>query len=214
MPDRKQDTQNLCIALVMLASAGYATLRYNICQGVPWADWATWTLNKAFAIGSLALLLVAVIRRRSNPNASYAKVLSTSVGMAALHVVLSLMLMTPDYYAKFFTDGKLTGSAGWSMFFGVIAAVIMTRRGRGADRKPMLEKPLAHESESGMTKGLWMVVVVAVLVAIHTLLQGWSGWFDWGKWPGGLPPITLISFVLGASALFVTAWPSKNQPSK
>ena len=211
MPDHKQDTQNLCIVLVMIASAGYATLRYNVCKGVPWADWPTWTLNKAFAVASLALLLVAIILRRSNLKFSCDKIFSASVGMAALHVILSLMLMTPDYYGKFFFDGKLTASAGWSMFFGVIAAVLMARRGRGSALKSTLKKPLAHEAESGMTKRLWMVVVVAVLVAIHTLLQGWAGWFDWEEWPGGLPPITLVSFVLGTSALFVAAWPTKNQ---
>lgn len=198
MTQKKQDSQGACIAVVMLLSVGYATLRYNVCKGVSWADWPTWTLNKAFAVASLALLLVAVIRWRRCAGASCSRVLSASAGMAAIHVVLSLLMMSPAYYAKFFIDGKLTSPAGWSMFLGVIAAMIMVRRGSG-DTISSTEEAAAK----GRKRGVLMVVMVAVLVALHALLQGFSGWFAPRHWPGGLPPITLISFILGGSVFLV-----------
>jgi len=204
MTQQKEDSQRSWIVVVMLVSVAYATLRYNICKGVPWADWPTWTLNKAFAVASLTLLLVAVIRRKSASDAPCAKIFSVAVGFAAVHVVLSLMLMSPAYYPKFFLDGKLTLAAGGSMLLGSIAAVIMARRGRGGVLKSMQE-----------TKhGVWMVVLVAMLTAFHAMLQGFTGWFDPQKWAGGLPPITLISFVLGVSALLVVVLGGRSHSTK
>lgn len=208
MTQQKQDSQRTWIGVVMMISVGYATLRYNLCKGVPWADWPTWTLNKAFAVGSLALLLVAVIRWRRCPGASYSRVLSASVGMAAIHIVLSLLLMSPVYYAKFFVDDKLTAAAGWSMLLGGMAAVIMARRGKCGALSAKEKEPT-----EGVQKGVRVVGIVALLVAFHALLQGVSGWLDPGKWPGGLPPITLISFVLGVSTLLVVVWSGRSHSS-
>lgn len=198
-----QDSQGFWISIVMIASAAYATLRYNICNGVPWADWPTWTLNKAFGVASLALLLVAAIRRTSDSEASCSKVFSFSVGLAAVHVVLSLVLMSPVYYPKFFVDEKLTLAAGGSMILGCVAAVIMARRSSSGVLKSMGEA----------SRGVWMVVLVALLVALHALLQGFSGWFNLEKWAGGLPPITLISFILGVSTLVVVVWGARSHSS-
>lgn len=202
MTHSQKNSQTLSIAFAMVVSAGYATLRYNICKGVPWADWPTYTLNKVFAVASLLLLLVAVIRWRVNSGASCSRVLSASVGLATMHVILSLVLISPAYYAKFFEDDKLTLSAGLSMLLGVIAATMMVRRGG----RTTTVAPIA---ERGNSKRVRSVALVALLVSLHVLLQGFWGWFSPGQWPGGLPPITLISFVLGLSVLFVVCWPGK-----
>ncbi len=208
MPDHKPDTQNLCIAIVMVASVGYATVRYHVCKGVPWADWPMWTLNKAFAVGSLALLLAAAIYRRSNSKVYCGKLFSASVTTAGLHILLSLVLLNPDYYAKFFSgDGKLTAWAAWSMLFGALPAMIMVRRTHGPTQKPSLKKVHNHVD----SRQMWSVVLVANLVTIHTFSQGWSGWFDWSQWPGRLPPLTLISFIFGISTVMIAAWPTRNK---
>lgn len=200
--DFKKEAQILSIAFAMAVSAGYATLRYNIFNDVPWADWPTYTLNKVFAAASLLLLLVAVIRWRFYRDASCSKILSASVGLATLHVILSLMLMTPAYYAKFFDAGKLTSSAGWSMLLGAAAATMMLRRGRR-------ETGVGSMGEGDHSKRARAVAFVAILVAMHVLLQGLWGWFSPWEWAGSMPPITLISFVLGLSVLLVVCWPGK-----
>ena len=115
---------------------------------------------------------------------------------AALHVGLSLSLLNPAYYPNFFLLGKLTAAAGWSMLLGVAAAVAMAV-GAGA-----------HGNQSPNAR-IRRPAIVASTVGLHAALQGWPGWFAPAKWPGTMPPITLIAFRLGLIAVAVAFWPAK-----
>ena len=41
-----------------------------------------------------------------------------------------------------------------------------------------------------------MMVSASALVAGHLFVMGYDGWLQVQKWNGGLPPITLLSFLL------------------
>ncbi|TNF29727.1 MAG: hypothetical protein EP329_15075 [Deltaproteobacteria bacterium] len=172
--------------LTLLGSACYATVRYHGFKGVPWADWPTYTLNKILAVSAVVLLLLAAFRRRRGA-ASAGPLLAHTAVLTALHVTLSLVLLSPAYFAGYYAAGKLTAVAGVAMTAGAGALVWMMRG------------PLTgREARGGLA-------VLAALTVAHTAVQGFEGWLDPGRWPGGLPPITLLSTILAAAALAVAA---------
>jgi hypothetical protein len=173
----------LTISSVFIASVLYATLRYNLFKGVPWIDWPLYTLNKSFAVTSLVLFAIAM-RRYFSPNLlSNYEILASAKFFLLMHIFVSLCLFHPEYYPNFFVTEKLSLLASISMLTGSIATALFFHKQSsriGLDTQAQKAKLLA---------------VISVLVGIHVLLQGFSGWFTPGKWPGFLPPITLISFI-------------------
>jgi hypothetical protein len=181
--------------LALLGSAIYATARYNIFKGVPWSDWPTYTLNKAFALAALVLLVFSVTRARAGGH-SIAPAMHMAGVFWLTHVALSLTLLSPAYYDKFFVQGKLTATAGLSMLLGSVAAAVMAV-GKGV-----------REDQAG-GRGLGYLAMLAFVVGLHAMLQGFAGWFTPSEWPGRMPPITLISFLLGLAAVVIAVRPKR-----
>lgn len=181
--------------LALLGSAVYATARYHIFRGVPWSDWPTYTLNKAFALAAVVLFVFSVVRVRSARGHSMVSNMPMASLFGFTHVALSLTLLSPAYYEKFFVQGRLTGAAGVSMLLGAVAAAAMA-----------VGKGMRADQDAGGPRNLAML---ALVVGLHAMLQGLGGWFAPSEWPGGLPPITLISFLLGLAALAIVFWPRR-----
>ena len=173
------------ILAIWLGSAMYATLRYNVFKGVPWGDWPTYVLNKTLALSALLLLLAEVLRcRRSRPGDGGAGFMGAIGLFALMHAGLSLALLRPEYFASFFEAGKLTAAAGTATLVGVAAmAGLVTRRAQPG----------------------WL----ALAVGVHAMFPGYAGWFTPEKWPGHLPPITLISFVVALAAFGLAYAPQR-----
>jgi hypothetical protein len=176
--------------LALLSSVTYATVRYQVFKGVPWHDWPAYTLNKAFGLAALLLMVLSVIRKPSTQERPVADTSYMAGVFAVTHVFLSLILLSPAYYESFFRENKLTVAAGFSMLLGTLAAVTMAL---GPGNRP-------GQSAVRSAKNL---SALAFIVGLHAALQGFTGWFAPSKWPGMMPPITLISFLLGLAAVFV-----------
>lgn len=174
--------------LALLGSVVYATARYNIFKGVPWSDWPAYTLNKAFGLAALLLLVLSVIGKGS----AEVRPMRMAGAFVSIHVLLSLTLFSPAYYANFFLQGKLTAAAGLSMLLGAAAAAAMAS-GKGPRVAPTVDR------------GSWNLALVAFAGGAHAMLQGFAGWFAPSTWPGMMPPITLISFLLGLAAVAVVS---------
>lgn len=183
--------------VIVAAATCYATLRYNVFKGVAWEEWPVYVVNKVFALSALILLVRCVVqqRRRGTVDAS---LLTVAGGLMLTHVALSLAILDPAYYSKYFTGNKLTCQAGWSMLIGVVAAlgIIVYSRACANRRAP---------------SWIWMIAVLAFLSGIHAALLGYRGWFTPEAWPGYMVPITLISFAVGAIGIVVAAWPASKK---
>jgi hypothetical protein len=182
--------------LALLGSAIYATARYNVFKGVPWNDWPIYTLNKAFALSALFLLVLCVIHKRSAQGNSNARTMYLASVFGSIHVILSLTLLSPVYYEKLFVQGKLTAAAGCSIVLGAAAAAVMA-----------VGKRILGDQDTG--GGLGKLAILAFVIGLHAMLQGFAGWFALSKWPGMLPPITLISFLLGLAAVAIALCPKR-----
>lgn len=183
--------------LAFLISAIYATIRYNLIQGASWSDWPVFTLNKAFGVSSLLLLVVAVVRYRLRPLLSNAKILYMSGLFGGIHILISCMLLSPAYYEKLFLDGKLTAIAGLSMLWGAVAAVLFISK--------------AAKKDSQAIGTMRSLALVCCITALHVAFQGFQSWLTPYDWPGFIPPLTLISFLGSIVALLVTINTKRNK---
>jgi hypothetical protein len=184
--------------LVLLVGLAYAVVRYIVFGGVGVGQLPLYVANKAVAFAGLALIVTAVGARPLSawlPGCGWLLNERRSVGMlgfglSAVHTVMSLMLLNPGYFGKFYDagTGQMHPAAEVSMLAGVVALallVVQSRAGEGSRRSSLR----------------WLGVGVLAMSLVHLGFMGWPGWWTSGKWPGGLPPITLLSAVVAGVGL-------------
>lgn len=189
--------------LTLVLALVYAVLRYHQAFfGVhPSDQLPLFILNKALSFAALGLIVLAVSARPlahlSGGRLSALKQQRRSIGLvgfgyAAVHSVISLAILTPDYYAKLYHDsGKMNTAGELSILTGTLAIALLTWQAR---------LPKAGDDEPRrLLRSLGLVVLA--LTALHVAAMGWPGWFKPQAWPGGMPPITMLSFVLALAGL-------------
>ena len=172
---------------VLLVSLGYAVIRYIVWGGVPLAQLPVFISNKAVAVVGLVLLGTASVANGSS-RAAYG---TAGMSMVLLHVVLSLIVLTPPYLGKLFAaDGHLTAAGEWSMLFGSVALLLVCR---------LAIRPTETSGSGSLIRGAGQWVLA--LTALHVLALGFPSWTNPAHWPGHLPPISLLSCVVAIGFL-------------
>lgn len=177
------------VAGIVGVSLAYATLRYNVFKDVPWSQWPAWVTNKAAALAALLLLLAALLR--AGRDGGHGRLLAAASVLAMVHIALSLALLGPAAYPGLFANGLPTMAASLSLLLGVVAAVAA----------PRVSRPEVPGTPPRLRPA--PVGILALVVGLHAGLLGFQGWATPGKWPGGMPPITLISFAAGLLAVIL-----------
>ena len=190
------------------ASLAYAVLRYHIMGDVTWAHFPLFILNKAISLAAVGFIscsyLIGKIIHFHDHDKRLRLVAIKFCGlvgffMAGIHALLSLCLLSPAYYGKYFlSDGRLNVEGEVSLTVGVIALCLLT--GPAIATIPMMAKAVG-----GMRwkRGQRMGYLTLALVAIHMVALGWRGWLAPKGWHGGLPPISLIALILALIPLLV-----------
>ncbi len=173
------------------AGLAYAIVRYNVFKGVPWDQLPLYVTNKAIALVGLVFLglsrIVVEKQRRKNLGLSGAL-------LVVVHVLMSLILLGPDYYAGFYSRlGQMTLSAELSMLAGALGTVGLLWLFYVTTIRPIAGQP----HRTSLVPGLGRLVLA--FTGVHVILIGVRGWFHVASWPGALPPITLISFAIAAA---------------
>ena len=179
----------------------YAVIRYHLAGDVPWRHFPLFILNKATSLAAVifvvsSYLIGKIIRWHDHDHAMRLVVIKfcglMGFFLAAVHALLSLALLSPAYYGKYFEEGgrfNLTGEI--AMAVGVVAVFF-------------LASP-AITTMPGMAKAIggwrwkrtqWFGYVALALVAVHLIVLGWKGWLTPEKWHGGIPPISLVALVV------------------
>ena len=180
-------------SIVLLLCFAYAVARYVVFGEVSPDHLGVFIMNKALSLAGLLLIALAVGARpisRVLPAAGWLREDRRAIGMAGLgyagiHTVLSLMLLGPGYFAKFYDtqSGLMTAAAEWSMLAGAVALALLIWQSRingGAQGNASAQRR-------------WLGTGVLALALAHVGFMGWPGWWTPNTWPGGLPPITLLS---------------------
>jgi hypothetical protein len=191
--DLGRDTATIAVA-VALATV-YATLRYNIFKGVAWSDWPHFVGNKIVAVSALILIVDAIWRLASRDRRPIRRIMGTASLLAVVHSLMSLALLDPVYFEKFFLERGLSLAGGVSLLLGSLATALLIR---GEGRRGA-SAPVSASLLLGST---------AALVAIHAALPSVPSWLEPTAWPGGMPPLTLLSFGIGGLgvALALRCW--------
>jgi len=179
------------LLFVLVLSGIYATVRYVIYGGVYWTHIPVYILNKTIAVASvIALFISATGHVRENRDISREWGV-LSLHMAVLHVLLSLIILTPNYFMYWFSpDGKLNLLGELTSSAGALATYFYF---------------MLVFSKNG-TKAMAIYKLLVVLaVGAHIFIMGYEGWAAYDKWHGGMPPITIWSFIftLGAGYIFI-----------
>ncbi len=195
-------------AVVFLLVFAYAVIRYNVIKGVGVESIPLYISNKAIAVASVILIGISYLigpfarfwPKKFAPSLYLRKYFGlVGFGFAALHSIISLILFSPAYYAKFFSaDGKLNFTGELSMLFGVIALFIFS----------IVAITSIPSVESSVDKKKWLVVqrlgyAAFAFVMLHVLVMGLEGWLKPETWPGGLLPMSLIAFIVIALTLLI-----------
>ena len=113
------------------------------------------------------------------------------VSLVVAHVLMSLALLDPAYYAKFYAATKFNLTGELSLSLGVFALWCFTL-------PTITSLPYMYE-ELGAERWLRsqrMGYIGLTLAAGHVFVMGVMNWRQPGDWPAGLPPITALAFVV------------------
>ena len=185
----------------------YAGIRYHVVEGVPLTHAPLYILNKAISLGGLAFLAISYLvgkvaglrwddRRIQLVVIKFCGLMGFSLIVA--HVLMSLALLDPAYYAKFYAGAKFNLTGELSLSLGVFALWCFTLP--TITSLPYMYEELGAErwlrSQRAGYAGL-------MLAAGHVLVMGVLAWLRPGDWPAALPPITALAFVVAMIPLVV-----------
>ena len=197
------NTSGRIIASTLILAMAYAILRYHIMGDVPWKDLPFFILNKGLSLGAFVLLALnfslGPAKNLGFPVAEAWLDSRKAMGMTGfllilIHAFISFMLFSPAVYKGFFeADGTLTALAGISMLTGILSFVFLWGMNLSFQTKLSEDKAFIDF----ITSRRFLVWALA-LSGLHLLFMGYSGWLNPAGWHGGLPPISLIAFILFA----------------
>lgn len=183
----------------ILASVGYAILRYHVAGDVPWNEFSLFILNKGLCLGGFILLALnfalGPARNLGLPVSIAMLAGRKAFGMSGfllilIHALISFMLFSSPYYAKFFAaDGTLTGVASLSMLAGILGFVTLWAYNLSFQTK-LSEDRAFIEFITSRKFLIWALT----LGGLHLAFMGYEGWLHPAGWHGGLPPISLVAF--------------------
>jgi len=194
--------------VVFGGALAYAIVRYHLAGDVEWRHFPLFILNKATSLAavvfvSCSYLVGKVIHWHDDDKALRLVVIKflglTGFFLAGVHAFMSLGLLSPAYYAKYFDaggrlnlQGELALSVGVVALFFLMAPAITTL--------PMMPKAIGGQR---WKRNQRLGYVTLLLVAAHLVALGLEGWLAPSGWNGGLPPISLVAVVVALVPLLV-----------
>lgn len=191
--------------VTIIISLFYAVIRYNIVGDIPWNQFPIFIVNKATAFSGVILLGLAGINNSVENRHRLGLFASACV---SLHCLLSLMLLsTSNFDDKFFhiADNTFTTIGGFALLcgaLGMLGQAVLWRRSINT----------VPNSSPSLISGLGRILLL--LAAAHVLLIGFRTWSQWSQWPGYLPPITLIVFIIAIGLVIAIHYKKRSTPSQ
>ena len=201
MPLLREQRLLLTVGLAVLA---YAALRYHLVKSVPWEHFPLYTTNKVFAVVGLAGLVGSRLAtgRERRQRYGFAGLWCTTV-----HVLMSLLLMTPNYFGKFYLkSGQFTWQAELSMAAGVLGVGFLLW---------LLIATLKTETQKQTSLVPCLARWTLLATALHLVFMGGAGWLNRDDWTAakGLPAMTLLAFGLALAGMALKPSAAESDPA-
>ncbi|MCX7833243.1 MAG: hypothetical protein N2490_03440 [Ignavibacteria bacterium] len=174
----------LIIILIFIGIYVYAVLRYIIFGVTSWDQIPLFITNKALSFSGLLYFALSPIVKYFTKRKDVKIYYLTGFIFICLHVIISLILLNKINYGKFYNEsGTFKLDSGISMLAGTVAFIFL------------LYTNVVKKDSSIITNKL-LYSILSILPLVHLFFMGYKGWFSYDSWPGGMPPITLLSFIL------------------
>ena len=192
---------------VGLAAMAYAVLRYVVAGDVAPAQLPLFVANKAIAFTGAALLaaclaltpLMSRVPRLGAWGGLRKNFGLVGFGLSAIHVLMTMVLMNPAYYAKLYdAGGRMTIQGELALLTGILAFAALVL--------PAMTSVQVIRQSIGLEKWLSiqkLAVLALALTGLHLVALGLPTWLAPASWPAGLPPITLAALLV-VVATFIT----------
>jgi hypothetical protein len=169
--------------VIFLLAFGYTCWRYLLEGFVLVDNIPSYLFNKVFALASVGFffaLLLALLRKNQEYVILFGK---GTLHMALLHSLLSVALLSPEYYTHLYDWKRMNWAGEMSVFTGVLSIYLVTWR--------YFSKSNPEHWIHGFGN-----IILATLLILHLGSMGYDGWVRPHLWDGNLPPISLVSFGL------------------
>lgn len=177
----------------------YAVVRYHVFAGVPWSELPLFVSNKGLALASVLLFALAYLASRQVPDDAGARMarrrLARRSGLAGFwlmiaHVAISLGILGARRYPVLVDAAGLTTAGVVCLVMGACGTLVFAVP--ALTSSPRVSMRL---SRGGWRRSQQLGYVALALTGAHVLAVGMHNFLAVERWPGGLPPITLLSFV-------------------
>ena len=189
------------IGTVLIFGLAYALLRCHVGGLMPWNEFSLRTLNQGISLSAFLLItcgfsfkpLVNLGIKLPATWFNARKALGmTGFLLVLIHALISFLLFTPAVYGRFFEpDGTLTLLAGFSMLCGVLALVLLLAH--NFSFHTFLREDRRFDRFITSQNFLQFALLLGIA---HFLMLDYEDWLRPGDWQGGLPPISLVAFLV------------------
>ena len=208
-PDRLwQPVTAKWFAVVFGGALVFANIRYHLAGDVAWAHFPLFIFNKATSLAAVVFVacsyLVGKIIRWHDHDKALRLVVIKFCGLmgfflAGVHAFLSVCLLTPAYFAKYFeADGRLNLQGEVAMVVGVVALFLLLAP--AITTLPMMPKAIGGIR---WKRNQRLGYAALFLVVVHLVSLGLEGWLTPSGWPAWIPPISLVAVLAAAAPLLV-----------
>jgi len=189
------------VILIFLFTLVYSIVRYNIFKDIPWTDLPLYVINKAVSFSAIIYIAMYIILEKKNYHEISTKIRKYATKVVFTHIAISFIILSPSYYPKFFDGPKLNLIGQLSLLAGIVSFGLINSSWLVKTLKPKMSISLFNQ---------YGTELLLLIIALHLFLMGYQGWSTPSNWPGGMPPITLLSFVAAIIPLFVKKKGSHN----
>ena len=196
------------MALLLGVPMTYAIVRYHVVSGVDWSHFPLFITNKGVSLAAvffigISYLIGKALRIYKNDSEKRLILIKfcglIGFSLASIHVLMSLVLISPSYYPKLFSEmGKMNLTGELSLVFGVLSMWCLAVT--AITSLPFMYEAVGAER---WQRGQRMGYLSLMLTAGHVLVMGFAGWLAPAGWHGGLPPVSLVAFIAASVPLLL-----------
>ncbi len=171
-----------------LFTLAYAVIRYAGFGHVALIHLPVYIMNKAICMTGVEAMFMAALGLMRSERDTVRFWLKVCAQLVFVHVFLSLGILSKGYYVNFFDGDKMSLTGELVLLTGALAVLCFWRL-RAAETKP-----------SDLRK---LTILACALVSAHLFAMGYNDTLQVEKWNGGLPPMSMLSFLLAFSSLLM-----------
>jgi hypothetical protein len=175
-------------AIAFVCTTIYAVIRYAGFGNVPLSHLPVYIMNKSVSMTATEALFMACLALMRSEKESVRFWADVCGQLVFVHVLLSLAILGKGYYPTFFDGDKMSLVGELVVLSGALGVYCLCRVRAGKARPAALRT---------------LTVLVCTLVSGHLFAMGSKDWPMVSKWNGGLPPISLLAFLLVIAGLAV-----------